>query len=143
MNQLEKKIYTETSSPEEIALLKCQIQMLDNNIIYYDEAPILSTFQLDVYWGEIKRLIEQSNEPCYLLINLVNSEPPGAAERARLKHHAIPLKGKINYVSIYTERNKLINYVAKFVLGGVGFLESSIHSTKDQAIKAILDAQNR
>jgi hypothetical protein len=138
---IEKRKYDSDSTPEEIEMLKKRVCLLNEDTIYYNEVPVINTFQMDVMLPIIEELID-TNKSNYLLINLVDSKTPDAEQRDKLKTTLQPLSKHIAHAAVYTNKNKMNNIIAKFVLSGI--LENySIHQTKEQALKKISDVKNR
>ncbi len=139
--EIELREYTSDSTAEEIEMLRNRVNYLDG-IIFFDETPVVSIFQTDLMWDRVEELIEEDKDN-YLLVNLVNSKPPNAPQRARIRERLKSIRTNIKYAAFYTQKNILINLTAKFILGNTKFLNTSIFKTREQALKAIEKAKNR
>lgn len=135
----ENKEYTkENASPEEVESLRENVFFLEEDIIYFRELPVMSEFGIEVMWGKVNELIKPGKK-YYLIIDLVGSKPPGANLRGPLKEWMNKVSSGIHGAYVFTEKNKLINLVAKFVLSGSGFPEFIIHKTKEEALATLRD----
>ena len=110
---MEKRKYNEDSTPEEIELMRARVYMLENSVIYMDEAPVVSPFQIEVMYRKVNELVKPNQEN-YFLINLVDTKPPKPADRAKLRELMKISAPDIIHTAVYTEKNKIINLVAKF-----------------------------
>lgn len=142
MIKIENRTYDSDSTEQEIELLKSRVTLIDKTIVYYDEVPFMSEFQTEITSKQIAEYVFNNNAK-YILLNLVGTTPPNAPQRAKIKQCYSQFVEHIDYVSFYTNNNVLINLVAKFMVRGTGFKKYSIHKTKEQALKAIKNEQNR
>jgi hypothetical protein len=139
---LEKREYNNDCSEKDIQLLKNQVEVLKDNIILFHEAPVMSDFQINTMWEKVDDLIIDSSD-YYLLVDLVNTKPPNAPQRLQLKGYFTKHSKSIKHTALYTGKNKLLNFVAKFVLGAVINNKFSIHNSKEEALIAIYNAKNK
>ena len=139
--ELERRTYGPDSSLEEIELLRSRVSLLPNGVIQFKEAPVMSEFQCEVMWSKVEEMID-TNKENYLLVDLTGIEPPNARIRAKIKECVNRFGEHVNHAALVTGRNKIVNLVAKFVVGGLGFQSISFHGTREQALKAIEDAAN-
>ena len=141
MNQ-NNLLLTPDSPPEIIAAFGKRIKLTDEDTIYITVPPKINMFIIELTFKRIGQLIDK-NKPNYFLINLSDSPRPTAAQRARIRALLNPYTDYIKFASIYTEKNKFLNLIAKFVLGGVGFKKYAIHVKKEEALKAINHVKNK
>lgn len=139
---MEKREYGPDSSPEEIQMLRDRVYLLNPDTIFFNEAIVMSEFQTETMWERAEELMDKT-KPVFLLVDLVDSKPPNARQRAKVKQCLNRFSSHIKHAALYTEKNKLINLVAKFVLGGAGFQEYSIHVKREEALNAIQEAKNK
>ena len=134
---IEKRAYTkENSSSEDIKLIEDQVYLLEDDIIYLKEAPVISEFQIEIMWKKVQSLINP-NKKYFILIDLVVAKPPSAELRGPLKGWMKRVSPNIIAASVFTEKNRLINLVAKFVLFGSGFPNFFVSKTREEAMAKI------
>lgn len=139
---IEKKEYTrENSTAKDREALRGLVYLLEDDIIYYKEAPLMSEYQIDVVWGRIQEIVDPDKK-YYIILDLVGAKPPKAKLRGPLKDWMNKVAPNFLMASVFTEKNKLINLVAKFVLSGSGFPKFLIHKTKEEAMATIREDQN-
>ncbi len=136
---LEKKAYGPDISPQEEELLNEQVFIYEDNIIYYREAPIITTYQLNVYKKKIDELAKKI-ESFYVIVDLTHAAPPGPNERYFLKDFFSTYKG-LKHLSVFTNKNFILGIAAKFVIRSFG-KEFSVHKTFNQALKKIYQLKN-
>jgi hypothetical protein len=135
--KIEKKSYGPNSTPEEIELLRSRVFKYDENTIYWKAAPIMSKFQLDVYFDKMTELSEGLNN-IYLIIDLVDAAPPDAKIRRQLSEGFKAFDVVIAKVAVFTEKNFLLNTAAKFVLSrAFGHANVFIEKTLESALKRL------
>jgi hypothetical protein len=138
---IEEKEYGPDSSEQEITALRSRVYLYRPNVIYWQEIPIMSCWQVELLGHKLTELI-QDLDNFSLLVDLTNSKPPNAQVRQSLRKVFGPLKNQeqenqgLIKISVFTGRNFLINVAAKFVMGGLG-LPFSVHSTQCEAELAL------
>jgi hypothetical protein len=133
--KLEARPYGPDSTPEEIQAIKNRVYVYAPGILMYQEAPVMSTFQLDLFEERLNEL-SAGMDSYLLLIDLTEVEPPGAEIRKRLKQ-LFGGQTKLKKTAVFTGRNFMLNVTAKFVLGGVGIRNFTVHKTLEEAHKAL------
>ncbi len=141
--ELEKREYDRESTNEEIELLKTRVKILDEDTVYYREVPEMSSFQIDIMFEKVRDLMTCEGGASYLIIDLSETKPPNAALRAHVRTWINSLENDILHMALFTEKNLLITLVAKFVVGAVVEFDTSVHQTKEAALKAIEKAKNK
>ena len=129
---IERKEYGPDSSPQDIEVLKSQVYLHSDHVVYWKEAPVMSCWQVEVYSTKVDELIADLDS-FSILIDLTDTKPPNARIRESLRNMFIPLQKRgLKKAVAFTGKNFLINVAAKFVLGGSG-LNFSVYTTKAQA----------
>ena len=139
MEQLEKKTYSQDCSPEDSELLKKMVFMHHEKIIYWNEAPVMSLWQIKKYEEKAHELIKEHDlKEFSILVDLRDTSPPNSELREALRNFFIPLK-EIGLIKVcaFTEKNFFINAAAKFVLGGSG-LTFKVFTKQEDAEKELL-----
>jgi hypothetical protein len=137
MKEIEAKAYGPDCTPEEIGLLKGLITIFDSHTLLFKEAPIVSEFQIEICFNHMAHLIEKNPDLKYLLIDLSASQRPGPKERQCLKVFWKKIAPDLDHISLFTEKNFLLNTAAKFVLNGLALRSFSIHKKKEEAIREL------
>ena len=104
-----------------------------NQIVVYREVPFISTFTVTHMFSEVQKIIYEGQK-IFLVLDLTESNKPSAAIRSVISEEVKKIKDQIVHCSIYSGRNKMINLLAKFALGGVGFESYTISSTLQGAL---------
>ena len=143
MSHLEKKAYGPDSTAEEIKMLKSRVGILNDTTIYLDEVPIMSEFEIEITSGEIGDYLSKNSDLKYIVINLINTAPPDAKLREKLRQCYSSYVGRINYVAYYTGNNTFLNLIAKYMVRTIGYKKYSFHKTKEQALKAIEEEKSK
>jgi hypothetical protein len=136
--QIEARAYGPDSSPEEIEAIRRRISLLRDDVILYREMPVQSPFHLDLFQEELVRLAK-TLPAIALLIDLTEAKPPNARTRERLREIFRGLTN-LRAAAVFTERNFVLNIAAKFVLSGLGLRSYTIHTTREEALKALANA---
>ncbi|NQY68638.1 MAG: hypothetical protein HRT72_13070 [Flavobacteriales bacterium] len=139
---IEEKIYSKDSTYEGKQFLLDKVFELDENVIYLEEPSKISSFQIELMFEKVKKFLSNTKGN-YFLINLTNTSPPNAEQRAKLREVMGDFSSQIKHAAVYTGKNILISQMVNFVLLGVGFGSYSIHKSCGDALKAIMDAKNR
>jgi hypothetical protein len=135
--KLEARAYGPDSSADEIRAIEERISVYEPGVLMYAEAPVQSEFQLDIFERRMNELGDRGGYR--LLIDLTEAKPPGATVRARLQK--LFASQPLQAVAIFTGRNFMLNIAAKFVLGGIGLKKFTVHTTQDDALKALRDVR--
>jgi hypothetical protein len=136
--QIEARAYGPDSSPEEAEAIRSRISLLRDDIILYREMPVQSPFHLDLFEEELVR-VSKELPAIALLIDLTEAKPPNAPTRERLREIFCRLVN-LRAAAVFTERNFVLNIAAKFVLSGLGLRSYTIHTTREEALKALANA---
>jgi hypothetical protein len=136
--QIEARAYGPDSTSEQIEAIRSRICVLRDDIVLYREMPVQSPFHLDLFQEELGRL-SKTLPAIALLIDLTEAKPPNARTRERLREIFRGLTN-LRKVAVFTERNFVLNIAAKFVLNGLGLRSYTIHTTRDEALKALANA---
>lgn len=139
MNTIEARPYGPEISDSERDVLRAQVTLMDENIISWQEAPVTTPYQLEVYAEKLRELIKDL-DGFYLLADLSNTIRPSPEVLDCLRSIMSGQK-KLRHAAVFTGMNPLINVAAKFVLARIGFASFSIHKTRDQALDAIKNAR--
>jgi len=142
MLQLEKRAYGPESSQEEIEMLRSRVNLFDTNVICYQEAFVLSTFQIEIMTQKVQELIVKGQE-YFMIMNLSQSQRPNTAQRQKIRECFSKFTDAIVYTSIYTQSNVINNIAAKFILGSIGFPVNSVHTTREQSLNAIKNEKKK
>ena len=140
--KLKAKPYGPDSSPEEIQTMKDRVRLADEECLIFHEAPVPSTFQLDICFEEIYKII-QNKQIKYMILDLTEANRPGSEIRSHIREKWKPIKDQLKHVAVYTDKNFMVNMAAEFVFKAIGFNSFSIHKTKEQASKAIENARGK
>lgn len=139
---IEKRAYTEESTPEEIKAIQSRSWMYKDKIIWVNELPILSPFSININFDRMDQLSKDIG-PYALIIDLRGSDRPDAKTRRVVNQRFMKLKDRQIHCAYITGKNSLINAAIKFVMYGMGHSSYSVNSTEAQAIrKAELHLKN-
>ena len=133
---IEEKPYDENSSEQEIEALKLRVTLEEGNIVLFKEAPIQTAFSVTVLFDQIASIAEPMEEYS-LLIDLTEANRPGAKARKVLNERLCNLGSNLKHVAYFTGKNFIINTAIKFVMYGTGSDSYSVHTKKEDALKAI------
>jgi hypothetical protein len=132
--EIEKKAYGSDATPEEIQLLRARVYKYDEHTIYWKEVPIMSKFQVEVYFDKMAEL-SSGLDSLYLIIDLVEAAPPDAKIRKQLSQGFNTFDSSLRKIAVFTEKNFLLNIAAKFVLSrAFGQTKISVDKTFETAI---------
>lgn len=109
--------------------------MYKPGILMYREAPIQSLFQLDLFEEKINALVS-GLDSYVMVVDLTGAKAPSAEIRARLRQ-LLAAQTKLRKIAVFTGRNFMLNIAAKFVLSGAGLHHFSVHTTLEQALRAL------
>jgi hypothetical protein len=140
MEQLEARPYGPEISNAEREVLRAQVAVIDKDIISWREAPVTTTYQVDVF-GEKLADLAQVLDDYYLLIDLSETIRPSAAVLERLRQ-IMSNQHKLRHAAVFTGKNFILNVAARFVLARIGFASFSIHKTREEALDAITRARS-
>jgi len=132
----EKRPYNEDSTPEEIQAIKDNISIYNENIIFYDEIPIVSPFSIKISFDQIELLSKQLDR-YGLLVDIRNTKRPDAMTRRAINGRFVKLCEDIEHVAFCTGSNFLINTAARFILHQTNLNSFSINKTIEEAIEKI------
>lgn len=134
--EVEARAYGADSTEDEIRAIKSRVYLVEGNVIYWQEVPVMSCWQVERFGEKIEQLLGEL-EQFHLLIDLRVSRPPSAPIREALRKVFSPLPERgLLRAAAFTEKNFFINVAAKLVLGGAG-LAFSVHSNKSDAELAL------
>lgn len=139
MSELESRPYGPEISETERQALRDQVTLLDNDIIFWREAPMPTTHQLDIYAGKLYELSAELDK-YYLLVDLSRAARP-TPEILEHVRNIMSKRDKLAHAAIFTEKNFMLNIAAKFLMARMGFTSYSIHTTRDEAFDAIQNAR--
>ena len=134
--EVEKKAFGPDCTEGEKQALLNRVYMYSDNIIMYHEVPILSKFQIDIMFKRTEDLIDKSKQ-YHFMIDLTVAGKPSAENRANLAEAMRPIKSNIIHCAMFTGKNAIINLIAKFVMGGMGFKSYSISKDINEALGVI------
>lgn len=141
---MRKEIKSESSlvdSHELIEGYKNRVQLLDG-IIHYKEVKVMSSSQLDVMWDKVEYLVAEHNAQ-YMLVDLVGSEVPNAAQRSFLTARMRRMKGKLLHAAMFTQKNILINLSIKFMMSAQDIFPNKVFNTREEAIAFLQDIKQK
>ncbi len=133
MTNVTNTITTHVDTEAERAKLAQRVVLYQNNVIVYDDASYLSEFTVRTMFGQVRKILEDGQN-YFLLIDLTTSRKPSALIRAIISEEVEKIKRQIIHCSVYSGKNKMINLLAKFSLGGLGFDSYTISSTLQEAL---------
>ncbi len=137
MHFLEIKEYTKDSSQEEIEVLMRRIFLYEKDLIIYREMPMVSDFQLDIYFSKLKGLIDKRKN-YYLIIDLTETQSSTLWEiKRKTKQMFTPFLSIVKHVSVNIGKNVTLNITARFIYKNVGFNSCSFHTSFPKALKSI------
>jgi hypothetical protein len=133
---LEQRQYGEDSTPDEIAAIRERLSVYrPPDLFMYLEMPAPSPFACRIFKEQFDQLT--ADLPHYdVILDLTVAKAPDAATRVALKKLFGSLD-KMRRVTVFTERNFMLNVAARFVLGSTGLRDFTVHKTLDEALKAI------
>ena len=137
---LENKPYDTNASPEEVALIKQSVQMLNDSTIIFKEVFFPNPFTIGITFLEMGRLTSE-HPGCCILIDLTDAGRPDAESRKEIHKGFLVLQKNIKHVAYFTGKNFIINTAIKFVMYGTGVESFSVHKAKENALIAIDDFQ--
>ncbi|MBT3585832.1 MAG: hypothetical protein HN509_13080 [Halobacteriovoraceae bacterium] len=134
--KIEKKIYTEDSTPEEIKLLRERVTKLKSGILYYQEAPTISLFQLDIMWGKVQEL--SLDLPKFdFIIDLTGIERPNAEIRDHIKKKLLAYKSRFDQIYIVYGKDRLLLFTVKFIMHYTGLENVNLKPTMEEVMLEI------
>lgn len=136
--KVEAKVYGSKCSLAERETLLARVKLEGNNIISYQEVPVLSEFQVNLMFDKVQTLAD-TLPALYMLVDLTEAKKPTAKIRKLLRERLSQLKN-LKHIAIFTGKNFLITIAVKFVFGMMDFVSLSAHSTKEDALLAIKKA---
>ena len=136
MANIEKRVYDENSTPEEIEMLKKCVYVYEDNIIFYDEINIVCPFSINLFFQKTEELAEQFDS-CGLVINISNTLHPDASTRQAINQRFTKICNKVSHVAFITGKNFLLNTTIRFVLYGTDLNSVSVHKNQMEAISYI------
>lgn len=139
--ELEARGYNEDCTEIEKQLILDRV-WLEGDLIFYDEVPVMSPYQIELMWKKIADITDPSCD-YYMIVNLTNSKPPNAEQRAVLIENIKKVNSRLKHCAVYTGKNKLINLVAKFVIGSDVFHSYNLCKNKEEALAIISDVKNK
>ncbi len=134
--KIEKRAYHEDSTPEEIALLRARIFIREENIIFYDEIPIVCPFSINLLFQKTEELADELDQ-CGLIIDVSNTVHPDAATRKVINQRFERICDKVSHVAFITGKNILMNTVIRFVLFGTKLESFSVNNDIADAVANI------
>ncbi|MGB3724357.1 MAG: hypothetical protein WA981_01190 [Glaciecola sp.] len=84
VSPIQNKEYGPNSTPQEIEALESCVFMHHDNVIYWKEVPMMSSWQVSVFENKIKHLASELGS-FSILIDLTDSIPPNASVRKTLR----------------------------------------------------------
>ena len=140
MLKLERRPYGPESTADEVDAIRARVHQEKGDIFILHEMPVISEFSIDL---QFRQLLECTSKLpyFYVLIDLTESKPPNARQRALLKRKYGSIRDQIAHAAFFTEKNHLITAAVKFVSAGIGFNSHSVHRTRPQALQAIDNAR--
>lgn len=140
VQSLEKRGYGADSTPREVEAIQSWVYMHNDNTVMYREVPVISEFQLGVFFDKIEALVE-GRPNFFMIIDLTKTGGPDAKCRTVLRDRFLRVRERMSYCAVFTGKNIFLNTVAKFVMGRLGLRSFSIHRTLEEAEQAIHEAQ--
>ncbi len=132
---LEKRPYTETSTPEEIEALKGSVWIEESGFLYLKEIPIMTPFSINTMFDQIELLGQQFEEYVFL-VDLRASERPDAITRKTLYQRFNKITN-ISHTTFCTGKNFLINTTIRFVMFQTKVPSYSVCKTIEEALQSI------
>ncbi len=108
----------------------------EKKIIYYEEPYSTTKEQLDHNFQRISKLSREFGK-FFLIVDLTKASRPNAEIRQHIHQKFAIIKSTVIHVSIFTEKNLLLNMAATFVMKKTGLPSFSIHKKLAEAEKAI------
>ena len=131
-------MYGFDSTSDQVEAIRSRICFLRDDIVLYREMLVQSLFHLDLFQEELIR-VSKTLPAIALLIDLIEAKPPNVCTRERLREIFCGLTN-LRAAAVFTERNFVLNIAAKFVLNGLGLRSYTIHTTREEALKALANA---
>ena len=135
MHEIEPRPYGPVLTREEEETLRAQVTLLAPDIICWHEAPVPSTFQLDVYAKKLDELARML-DGYFLMLDLSNTVRPGPSILAHLRVIVADMI-KPRHAAVVTGKYFILSVAVKFVMARVGFNSFSIYRTREVALEAI------
>jgi hypothetical protein len=137
MHFLEIKEYTKDSSQEEIEVLMRRVFLYEKDLIIYREMPLVSDFQLDIYFNKLKGMVDLRKK-YYMIIDLTETQSSTLWEiKRKTKQMFTPFLSIVKHLSINTGKNVTLNITARFLYKNVGFNSCSYHTSFSKALKSV------
>lgn len=134
---IEARPYGPDSTPEEVSALRDRITMRQG-VMIYREAPVMSEFQLDVYFDRVEELLREHS--CnQMIVDLQHTKRPNAELRQRLRSGFKQIGKRIERVAVAMGGNYLLRVSVKFVFAGLP-QRWSVHKTFEEAEEALQNA---
>ncbi len=111
---LEKKVYGENSTPEEIAAIKAMVYSHDERVIVYKEIQIMSEFSINTMFDQLEYLLESTGISA-VVFDISQTSPPSFKLRSLLYKRFESIQ-KIVDVSGYVTGNGLMTIAFKFFM---------------------------
>ncbi len=139
--QIEARTYQEDSTPEEIAMLKERVYMYDENIIFYDEIPVVCPFNINLFFQKAEDLADELDQPG-LIIDVSGVTHPNAETRKVINKRFKMICDKVSHVAFVTGKNVLMNTTIRFVMFGTDLKSFSVHKNSVEAVAKIKEKLN-
>jgi hypothetical protein len=120
----------DTSAADRDALEDC-VWLLEPGMIYLYETPQPTAFSISVLANKLSR-VRTGMGPHVMVVDLTRAKPPSAKIRELLR--AFFTDDRLRYVMVCTEKNSVINLVAKLVLSYIIESRFDIVATREEAI---------
>jgi hypothetical protein len=134
---LEARSYDADCTPAERVLLLDRVSTQGPRLICIKELEVATAWSIKFMGKKIHELAAERDRFC-LLFDITETTPPNAVLRAALREVLAPLLDQgLQSAAVFTGRNFLINVAAKFVWGGAGLRDFSVHTTRAEAEAAL------
>lgn len=135
---IEARAYGPDSTPEEIAALRARLFHYAPGIIRWNEVPVMSIFQLDLFEARLNELTRDLDS-FKVLIDATTTQTPGAEVRAKLKK-IFNSQPRLKRAALFTGKNMVANVAATIIVRHFGLKSFSLHTTIEEALAALSNA---
>ena len=136
MSRVEARAYGPNCSEPERQALRHRVRRIADDVILYEEVPVLSTFQIELMFDQLGE-VSAGLDRFFYVIDLSEGGRPSAEQRELLKNHFQRFHRRMVHTSVFTGRNFMLNVAIRFVFNGFGFESYSVDRTREQAMARI------
>lgn len=131
---IEKRVYTEESTPEEVKAIQKRSWVYKKQIIWVNEMPNLSPFSINVNFDQMDFLTTEMGAYA-LIIDLRGTRRPDAKTRRAVNQRFMLISDRLVHCAYITGKNALINAAIQFVMYGMEHSSYSVNATELEAIR--------